>query len=280
MEYPSEHLMESIEEIAGIKDRLSLDDRSLTTARGIHVHRKELPGGELQYSAGGWLMKKLIFFVSSNNVKNVIKYHPGGWEFKIEETLELCRSLERASEALKNWPDEKVRVYQSEEAIDPEMVDRVAEANRQHYEENNKHWRLSGLPRWIELRDKFLEELRNEWPIEYVEFQTHPKGPDYTMEVLKENVAKVYVTGYMYGMGWVSSEELTNATLHLGEVIAGKIRHGMKGARSKGIAFADVLAHIASSGTVDSYTTESGGEPGGEEPAESDKEEDTEKGAG
>jgi len=277
MEYPSEHLLESIKEIAGIKDRLSLDNRSLATSRGLHVQKKALPGGELQYSAGGWLAKKLVFVVGSDNIKNVLKYQPGGWEFKIEETLELCRSLEQASEALKKWPDEKVRVYQSEEVIDGEMVDRVAEANRQHYDENNKYWRLNGLPRWIEFRDMFLEELKKEWPIEYVEFKTHPRGPDYTMDLLKENVAKAYVTGFMYGKGWITPEELTNATLHLGEVIAGRIRHGMKGARSRGIAFADVLAHIASSGTVDSYTAASGEQSGGEGPGETDKEENIEK---
>ncbi|MFO8143936.1 MAG: hypothetical protein R6T78_04610 [Dehalococcoidales bacterium] len=273
MEYPSEHLLESIEEIAGIKDRLSLDDRSLATSRGLHVQKKALPGGELQYTAGGWLAKKLIFVIGSDNNRNVLKYQPGGWEFKIEETLELCRSLEQASEAMKKWPDEKVRVYQSEEVVDSEMVDRVAEANRQHYDENNKYWRLNGLPRWIEFRDMFLAELKKEWPIEYVEFQTHPRGSDYTMELLKENVAKVYVTGFMYGKGWISPEELTNATLHLGEVIAGRIKRGMKCARSRGIAFADVLAHIASSGTVDSYNTETGEQPVSERPDGSDKEE-------
>jgi len=60
----------------------------------------------------------------------------------------------------------------------------------------------------------------------------------------------------MYGRGWISPEELTSATLHLGDVLAGKVRRGLKGARSKGIAFADVLAHIATSGTVDGCSTE------------------------
>ena len=48
----------------------------------------------------------------------------------------------------------------------------------------------------------------------------------------------------MYGRGWLSPEELTQATLHLGDVAA------------RGIAFADVLAHIAVIGTVDGSVPE------------------------
>jgi hypothetical protein len=43
---------------------------------------------------------------------------------------------------------------------------------------------------------------------------------------------------------------MTQANLYLGEVVAEKVRRGFKGAKSKGIAFADVLAHIAVLGTV------------------------------
>lgn len=256
MDYPSEHLLGSIEEIATIKDRLSLGDRSLTTARGLHVQKKTLFSGELQYTAGGRLMTKLVFVKEADGTRNVKRYQPGGWEFKVEETLELCRILERASQALESWSPEKVRIYQSEEPIDSDLINRVAEANREHYEENNKQWRLGGLPRWIELRDKFLDELKKEWPIEYVEFQTSHRNTKYTAALLQENIAKVYVTGFMYGKGWISPEELTSATLHLGDVLASKVRHGLKGARSKGIAFADVLAHIAASGTVDGCSAE------------------------
>ncbi len=256
MDYPSEHLLDSIEEIATIKERLSLGDRSLTTARGLHVQKKTFPNSELQYAAGGRLTTKLVFVIGADGVKNVKKYQPGGWEFKAEETLELCRTLERASQALEGWPPEKVQIYQSEEPIDSDLVNRVAEANREHYEENHRQWRLGGLPRWIELRDKFLDELKKEWPIEYVEFRTSHRDAKYTTALLQENIAKVYVTGFMYGRGWISPEELTSATLHLGDVLAVKVRHGLKGARSKGIAFADVLAHIATSGTVDGCSTE------------------------
>jgi len=136
------------------------------------------------------------------------------------------------------------------------MLNTVAEANREHYEENHKQWRLGGLPRWLELQDMFLDELKKEWPIEYVELQTNPRGEKYIAEVVRENITKAYVTGYMYGRGWITPEELTNATLYLGEVVAEKVRHGIKDAKSKGIAFADVLAHIAVIGNVDTGITE------------------------
>ena len=253
---PSEHLINSIEEIAAIQDSLSLGERSLTSARGLHVKTKGLATGELQYMAGGRLITKLVFIKEPDGTKSVKKYQPGDWEFKVEETLELCRTLKRAAEDLKGWPPEKIQVYDSEKPINADMLNSVAEANREHYEENHKQWRLGGLPRWLELRDMFLDELKKEWPIEYVELQTNPRGEKYIAEVVRENITKAYVTGYMYGRGWITPEELTNATLYLGEVVAEKVRHGIKDAKSKGIAFADVLAHIAVIGNVNTGITE------------------------
>ncbi len=168
----------------------------------------------------------------------------------MEETLELCRTLKRANEELKNWPPEKLELYEAGERIDSELVERVATVNMEHYDENHKQWRLSGLPRWLELRDRFLEELKTEWPIEYSELQLNRKGEKGVTDIIRENITKAYITGYMYGRRWISPEELTQATLHLGDLVAAKVRHSFKGAKSKSIAFADVLAHIAVIGSV------------------------------
>jgi hypothetical protein len=256
MNYPSEHLINSIEEIANTRDSLSMGDRSLTSAKGLHVQKRSLPSGELLYMAGGRLAAKLIFIKEADGTKSIKKYQPGGWEFRVEETLELCRTLKRASEELKGWPAEKKRVYELGETVDTELVNRVAEINKEHYEENNRQWRVGGLPRWIELRDKFFDELKEEWPIEYAELQASPKGKKYIAELLQESIAKAYITGYMYGRDWVTAEELTNATLYLGDMVARKVRHGFKEAKSRGIAFADVLAHLAAIGTVDTEVAE------------------------
>ena len=256
MDYPSEHLLNSIEEIATIKSRLSLGDRSLTSARGLYVHLKGLPSGEVEYGAGGRLTARIAFVKELSGGRNVKKYRPGSWEFKVEETLELCRTLERASEDVKNWPPEKIKVYDSGQTADSDLVEKVSEVNIEHYEENHRQWRLRGLPRWLELRGKFLDELKAEWPIEYAELRLNRKGEKGMTALLQENIAKAYVTGYMYGRGWISPEELTQATLYLGEMVAEKVKRGCRGGKSRGIAFADVLAHIAVIGTVDGSVPE------------------------
>ena len=256
MDYPSEHLLNSIEEIATIKESLSLGDRSLTSAKGLHVHRKPLAADDVQYTAGGRFGAKLIFIREAGGGRSVKKYQPGGWEFKVAETMELCRTLKRANEELENWSEEKARIYNSDEPIVPELIDRVAEVSSAHHEENHRQWRQAGLPRWTEIRDKFLDELNREWPVEYAELQINRKGEKGITKLLQENLTRSYITGYMYGKGWISPEEMTQANLHLGEIVAKKVRHGFKGAKSKGIAFADALAHISVIGTVDGSVTD------------------------
>lgn len=251
MDYPSEHLLNSIEEIATIKESLSLGDRSLTSARGLNVNCKPLPANEALYSAGGRFGAKLTFIKDSDGSRSVKKYQPGGWEFQVEETVELCRTLKRATEELKTWSEEKSRMYNSDEPIVPELIDRVAHVRAEHHEDNHRQWREGGLPRWKDLRDKFLSELKQEWPVEYAELQMNRNGKKGITKLLEENLPRAYVTGYMYARGWISPEELTQANLHLGEVVARKVRGGFKGAKSKGLAFADVLAHISVMGTVD-----------------------------
>ena len=55
----------------------------------------------------------------------------------------------------------------------------------------------------------------------------------------------------MCGRGWISLEELTNANLYLGDLVAGAVKDSLKGAKSKGIAFATSFARIAAIGTAD-----------------------------
>ena len=266
MDYPSEHLLNSIEEIATIKESLSLGDRSLTSTKGLHVHRKPLAREDVQYTAGGRFGTKLLFIREAEGSRLVKKYQPGGWEFKVEETLELCRTLKRANEELEGWSEEKARTYNSDEPIVPELIERVAEISAAHHEENHRQWRQGGLPRWTEIRDKFLSELKKEWPVEYAELQMNHQSEKWVTRLLQENLTRAYITGYMYGKGWISPEEMTQVNLHLGEIVAKKVRHGFKGAKSRGIAFADVLAHISVIGTVAGSVAEK--EKGGAPPAE------------
>ena len=75
MDYPSEHLLNSIEEIATIKNSLSLGDRALTSAKGLYVHRKGLPSGEVEYAAGGRFSTK-ITFVKELDFVSGLGHHP------------------------------------------------------------------------------------------------------------------------------------------------------------------------------------------------------------
>jgi hypothetical protein len=250
-QYPTEHLLKSVEEIAAIQDGLTLVDRSLVNIRGIHISKQSFPGGETEYSVGGQLKTRLVFTRKTDGSWGVSKYQAGDWEYKVEETLELARTLKRACEKIKDWPPEKTKIYQAGETIKKDLVDRVAEVNMEHDAENHEQWRLYGLPRWMELRDKCLYELEREWPIEFVELMINKKDEAKINDILKTHISKAYITGFMYGKGWIGPEEMTQATMHLGEAMARKVSQGLKGAKSKGIAFADVLAHIAVAGTVD-----------------------------
>lgn len=153
----------------------------------------------------------------------------------------------------KNWEPERIAAYEAEEAVNADLLSKVAEANRQHYDELNKQWQLKGFPRWIQLRDKFLDELKKEWPTEYLELKTNQKGAREIAELLRENITKAYGIGYMRGRGWISQEELANASLYLGDLITTKLRYNLKGAKSKGIAFATSLARISAIGHTDAW---------------------------
>ena len=98
--------------------------------------------------------------------------------------------------------------------------------------------------------------------MEYAELQMNHKGEKGITKLLQENLTRAYVTGYMYGKTWISPEEMTQVNLHLGEIVAKKVRQGFKGSKSRGIAFADVLAHISVIGTVDGSVAEKDDEQG------------------
>ena len=66
-----------------------------------------------------------------------------------------------------------------------------------------------------------------------------------------KNVTVAYVSGDMYSKGLISQEELVNATLSLGDTLEGVVRRNLKGAKSKGIAFASAYSIISAEGTID-----------------------------
>lgn len=264
---PPEQLLDKIEEIATIKQTLSLRDRSLTSGNGLYVQSGRLPDGAIQYMAGGKFIAKLIFVRNLDGSKDIKKYQPGDWETKVNIILQLCRELEWMYESVSNWTPEKTAAYEAEEAVNAELVNRVFVAQQQHQEEIDRQWQLRGVPRWMELGKIFLEELKREWPIEYhesniIEFLRGTRRAKEVQDLLQRNAAWAYVYGYMSSRGWISQEELANVGLYLGDSVAEAIRDSLKGhAQSKGIAFASAYSIISAEGIINARAAEKETQP-------------------
>jgi len=245
--HPPESLLDSVEEIADIKQSLSLRDRSLTSTNGFYVQSGSLPGDQIQYMAGGEFVAKLVFVRKLGGSREVTKYRPGNWENKANETLELCRALTYQN----NWSPEKKAAYESPVLIDRDMLERVSEMNKKYYAEINMNWKMISREQWTTMRDIFFNELKKEWPVEYVEIQIIKRDAKKIAELIRTNVTKAYCVGYMHGKGWISFTELENADLYFGELLALAIGDSLKGAKSKGRAFTFPLITISAMGRAD-----------------------------
>jgi len=107
----------------------------------------------------------------------------------------------------------------------------------QHSAELEDFWRLTSPDECASLMVAFLDELRHEWPREFSELD--PEGlPDAISEGFRGSIKRAYIAGCMMGKGWVSKEHLSDFDIYLGDELARDIRSVLKGAKSKGIAFA------------------------------------------
>lgn len=266
---PSEQVLDAVEEIANMKQTLSDTDRSLTSADGLFVQSGSLPGGGIQYMAGGKFLAQLVFERGVDGTRIVRKYKPGDWEVKVEETLLLCRMLYRGDQALREW---------------------APQGFFEHRHEVEAIWADFLRPRRKDLANLFLTELENEWPLEYSEavWELPPqldRKDDRVMRVAQEvervwdglpplflenplmslgtlQVQMAYVLGYMVSRGWVSQADVAKANLYLGDQFAATIRRLFNGAKSKGIAFTSALSCVSARGTADACAEPS---PQGEE---------------
>lgn len=275
--HPPESLIGKIEEIANICRTLSRKQRELTRADGLYVGKGILPGGAIQYLAGGKFTVRLVFVRNTNGSIQIKKYKRGDWEFKVEEALQLCRSLKekpieigqrayeqalangaKIAEALilsKIEPDsrgqriiEKSVSYEAAEAIDPYLLSKVSGVYQEHFKENNEHWHSQGPARLDDLRTMFLNKLNREWPVEYQELITHMEEVKEIKKLLHTTIIKAYITGYMHGKGWITSKELNNVNLHLGETLAGVISNNIEEAQFKRISFTASFAEVSAMG--------------------------------
>jgi len=130
--------------------------------------------------------------------------------------------------------------YHAKEYTDPTVISHlkeVAEVWEKHSGELEDSWRLTTLDECASLMVAFLDELRREWPREFL--QLHPEGlPDAVSESLRASIKQAYLAGFMRGKGWLSKEQETDFGIYLGDKLAREVRSVLKWAKSKGIAFA------------------------------------------
>lgn len=240
---PPEQLLEAIEEIADIKRRLSFRDRAETTAYGLYIQSGLLPGGAIQYMAGGKFRKKLVFVREPDGSTNVKNYQPGDWQSKIDDTLATARALERRSRGQQDWPEDKVLAYWAPETFNVEVVDRVDRVYQQHLSEVGPVWDGTSPEQRAALSRVFLKELEQEWPTEYLEVMCL-NSPTVAVKAGRD----AYLIGYMVGRSWITAEEATSFNFYQGQVIVKSIRSNSKHSESRATAFASALASVGAHG--------------------------------
>ena len=255
---PSEELLDKIEEIGNIKRELSLEQRSWTSGSGLYVQSAHAPfGGLTKYSAGGGkVFANLIFFRDRGGTRTVRKYNPGDWELEVDETLSFCRLLHRASRVPEGWSPEKVAAYAAQHVVDPDLFPRVQQAHRQHHDELQVFFDQTSVEERHHLAQLFFDKLEEEWPVERLELELVTQGHRIPIETTVETFVRAHALGYMVGKGWISTEEMRQATLHLGIELADAIRANLKGAKCRGAGFAGALSAVGARGTARAWAEE------------------------
>ena len=137
--------------------------------------------------------------------------------------------------------------YHAKEYVGPLAIRHLKEIGDvwdQHNAELEDFWRLTSPDECASLVVAFLEELRREWPREYS--QLNPEGlPDAISEGFRSDIKRAYAVGCMVGKGWISEEHLSDFNICLGDKLARDIKSVLKGAKSKGIAFASGFTVVA-----------------------------------
>jgi len=247
-----EELLDKIEEIGTIKRRLSLRDRARTSGYGLYVQSGRLPGGAVQYMAGGKIAKKIIFVREADGTRIVKKHHTGDWELRVEVALSLCRALERLSKEQISWAPERIMAYEVKEKLNYPYIAKVYKALQEHGNQLKKVWEFISTEQKKNCLTSFFQELEEGWPIESFEINVEEV---YKAIQLAESVMNAYFVGYMIGKGWISEEEGGDNNLYLGDRLAVHIRSALKGAQSKGVAFATAFARVAAEGTMAAFTS-------------------------
>ena len=144
----------------------------------------------------------------------------------------------------------KFIAYRVKESIDSTHIRHLREfddARKQHQEELNTFWDRMSPEKRHSLLEPFLGELKKEWPREFSEVQLKEIVQDASQRIYQA-LQIALLAGYMTGKGWISMEQLSDVNLHLGDNLAVDIRHILKKAKSRGVAFASAFASVAAEG--------------------------------
>jgi hypothetical protein len=152
----------------------------------------------------------------------------------------------------RKWLAHHALAYDAKKYVGPLAIRRLKEIDDvwdQHNAELEDFWRLTSPDECASLVVAFLDELRREWPREFSELD--PAGlPDAISEGFRSSIKQAYAVGCMVGKGWISIEHASNFNICLGDKLARDIRSVLKGAKSKGIAFASGFIVVAVCGRV------------------------------
>ena len=140
----------------------------------------------------------------------------------------------------------KFIAYHAPEAFDPSLVKEVDDIWNQHDAELNEFWRQTNSQARENLVAAFLKELEQEWPSESSELSSEVVKA--LLENLKAGLKYAYGAGYMRGRGWILAEQETDYGLCLGDMLARDVKAHLKGAKSRGLAFASAFTAVAVQG--------------------------------
>ena len=248
---PTEDVLDKVEEIGNIRRDLSLAKRSMVSAnQKLYVQSGNLPGGGVQYMAGGRkLFAGLVFERRPDGTRGVRKYRPGAWESRVDSTLSLCRTLYRIDQ-MPDWPAEKAERYFGEQVVDQGLLDKTQATVAEYSEVMSALLSDRSSGNRMEL---FLDELDREWPLEYLELTL--AVPSHTSGVLKtqvvESVELAHMLGLMLQKHWVSWEELRNMCLCAGFNLVSGTRSALgQASQCRATGFAEALVAVANVGTA------------------------------
>jgi len=114
--YPSEKLLNAVEEIAAISAKLPPSQRSLVDSGELHIRSTALPDGSKEFAVWG-IIEYLVFVKETDGSNHLVKYVKADWESEVYKRLSLYRELGGDAEAKDYWGPMVDVGYEAEKPI-------------------------------------------------------------------------------------------------------------------------------------------------------------------